>query len=116
MLSPHAPTASSSDLLLSLLLLLLPQLVSEIDKKTGEVKPGVPRFVREGALVIAQLKTARSVCIETFDEMQQLGRFTLRDAGTCVLWDVWHVCMRACGIGLLLVNSKQEFAGVLSVP
>jgi hypothetical protein len=57
------------------------QLVHELDKKTGEVKPGVPRFVREGALVVAQLKTARSVCVETFDDMQQLGRFTLRDAG-----------------------------------
>ena len=58
------------------------QLVHEVDKKTGEPKAGVPRFVREGALVVAQLKTARSVCVETFDDMQQLGRFTLRDAGT----------------------------------
>ncbi len=71
-------------LYLFLLLWVLLQLIHEVDKKTGEAKAGAPRFVREGALVVAQLKVARSVCVETFDDMQQLGRFTLRDAGARV--------------------------------
>jgi len=60
------------------------KLIAEVDKKTGENKPGKPRFVREGSLCVAQLKTARTVCVETFESFQQLGRFTLRDAGRTI--------------------------------
>lgn len=57
------------------------KLIAVIDNDTGESKPGKPRFVREGTRCIAQLKTARAVCLETFETFQQLGRFTLRDGG-----------------------------------
>ena len=58
------------------------KLVAELDKKTGEPKPGPPpRYVKSGALCIAILKTARSICVEKFDVLQQMGRFTLRDEG-----------------------------------
>ena len=57
------------------------QLISEVDKKTGENKPGRPRFVREGSLCVVQLKTAHTLPAETYEVLQQLGRFTLRNAG-----------------------------------
>jgi peptide chain release factor subunit 3 len=58
------------------------KLVAELDKKTGEPKPGgAPRFVKSGALCVAVLKVARSICVEKFDVLQQMGRFTLRDEG-----------------------------------
>jgi len=58
------------------------RLVAELDKKTGEPKPGPPpRFVKSGALCVAIIKTARTICVEKFDVLQQMGRFTLRDEG-----------------------------------
>lgn len=61
------------------------RLVAELDKKTGEPKPGAaPRFVKSGALCVAIIKTNRSICLEKFEVMQQLGRFTLRDEGRTI--------------------------------
>ncbi len=58
------------------------KLVAELDKKTGEPKPGPPpRYVKSGALCVAVLKVARSICVEKFEVLQQMGRFTLRDEG-----------------------------------
>lgn len=58
------------------------KLVAELDKKTGEPKPGPPpRYVKSGALCVAIIKVARSICVEKFDVLQQMGRFTLRDEG-----------------------------------
>jgi peptide chain release factor subunit 3 len=57
------------------------KLVAELDKKTGEAKPGVPppKFMKSGGLCTAILEVPQAICIEKFDSMQQLGRFTLRD-------------------------------------
>jgi peptide chain release factor subunit 3 len=57
------------------------KLVSELDKKTGEAKPGAPppKFMKSGGLCTAILEVPQAICIEKFDSMQQLGRFTLRD-------------------------------------
>ena len=56
------------------------RLVSELDKKTGEPKPGPPpKFVKSQGLCVAVLEVPQNLCIERFDVMQQLGRFTLRD-------------------------------------
>jgi peptide chain release factor subunit 3 len=61
------------------------RLVAELDKKTGEPKPGgAPRFVKSGALCVCVFKAARSICVEKFDVLQQLGRFTLRDEGRTI--------------------------------
>ena len=72
------------------------RLVSELDKKTGEPKPGVPKFIKSQVgrrlfcrrtttrmhhprLCTAILEMTQAVCVEKFEQMPQLGRFTLRD-------------------------------------
>jgi peptide chain release factor subunit 3 len=57
------------------------KLVAEVDKKTGEPKAGAapPRFMKSGGLCIAVLEAAQNLCVEKFEHMQQMGRFTLRD-------------------------------------
>ena len=51
------------------------------DKKTGKPKKGAVKFVREGDTVFARVRVARPICVETFEEFDQFGRFMLRDEG-----------------------------------
>lgn len=53
-----------------------------IDKKTGEKTQVKPRFVRQDQLAIARMEVNGGlICLETFKDFPQMGRFTLRDEG-----------------------------------
>jgi peptide chain release factor subunit 3 len=52
-----------------------------IDKKTGRKSKRPPQFVKQGQKVIARVETSGPICVETFEDYPQLGRFTLRDEG-----------------------------------
>uniref|UniRef100_A0A7N9APA1 G1 to S phase transition 1, like n=1 Tax=Mastacembelus armatus TaxID=205130 RepID=A0A7N9APA1_9TELE len=54
-------------------------LICLVDKKTGEKSKTRPRFVKQDQVCIARLRTAGTICLETFKEFPQMGRFTLRD-------------------------------------
>lgn len=56
-------------------------LICMVDKKTGEKSKTRPRFVKQDQVCIARLRTAGTICLETFKEFPQMGRFTLRDEG-----------------------------------
>uniref|UniRef100_A0A8C5GFI0 Tr-type G domain-containing protein n=1 Tax=Gouania willdenowi TaxID=441366 RepID=A0A8C5GFI0_GOUWI len=43
-----------------------------------------PRFVKQDQVCIARLRAAGVICLETFREFPQMGRFTLRDEGKLV--------------------------------
>uniref|UniRef100_A0A8C4YCC2 G1 to S phase transition 1 n=1 Tax=Gopherus evgoodei TaxID=1825980 RepID=A0A8C4YCC2_9SAUR len=60
-------------------------LICLVDKKSGEKSKTRPRFVKQDQVCIARLRTAGTICLETFKEFPQMGRFTLRDEGktTC---------------------------------
>ncbi|CEG67998.1 Putative Elongation factor Tu GTP binding domain-containing protein [Rhizopus microsporus] len=55
-----------------------------IDKKTGKKSKRPPQFVKQGQKVIARIETAGPLCVEPFNKLPQLGRFTLRDEGKTV--------------------------------
>lgn len=55
-----------------------------IDKKTGKKTRKPPQFVKQGQKCIARIETAGPICLETFEKLPQLGRFTLRDEGKTV--------------------------------
>lgn len=55
-----------------------------IDKKTGKKTRKPPQFVKQGQKAIARIETSGPICIETFEKLPQLGRFTLRDEGKTV--------------------------------
>eukprot|EP00742_Colponemidia_sp_Colp-10_P000620 GILJ01000678.1.p1 GENE.GILJ01000678.1~~GILJ01000678.1.p1 ORF type:complete len:592 (-),score=136.75 GILJ01000678.1:203-1921(-) len=59
------------------------ELLETIDRKTQKKKKK-PMFVKNGAVVVARIQLNQPVCMETFSDMQQLGRFTLRDEGKTV--------------------------------
>lgn len=55
-----------------------------IDRKTGKKTRKPPQFVKQGQKAIARIETSGPICIETFEKLPQLGRFTLRDEGKTV--------------------------------
>jgi len=59
-------------------------LVSQLDKKTGQVIKHKPQFVKNGAVVNCIIECAQPIPIELFIDNPQLGRFTLRDEGKTV--------------------------------
>lgn len=52
-----------------------------MDKKTGDKSKTRPRFVKQDQVCIARLRAAGVICLETFKDFPQMGRFTLRDEG-----------------------------------
>ena len=60
------------------------KLVSVIDRKTGDVVQTRPRFGKQGQTIIARLKTEQPICVETYADFAQLGRFMLRDEGKTI--------------------------------
>lgn len=59
----------------------LKALICLVDKKSGEKSKMRPRFVKQDQVCIARLRTAGTICLETFKDFPQMGRFTLRDEG-----------------------------------
>jgi len=65
----------------------LKQLITLIDRKSGERTQAHPRFIKQDQLAIARfelLQSGSAVCMEPFKRFPQLGRFTLRDEGRTV--------------------------------
>lgn len=55
-----------------------------IDKKTGRRSKRPPPFAKKGQIVVARIEATGPVCMETYEDYPQLGRFTLRDEGKTV--------------------------------
>lgn len=63
-------------------------LMATLDKKTGKKLPQKPRFAKSGDVVIAKLMTKNPVCMEKFETLAQLGRFTIREERTVIVGKV----------------------------
>ncbi|KAL8728106.1 MAG: hypothetical protein Q9166_005631 [cf. Caloplaca sp. 2 TL-2023] len=62
-------------------------LLHKLEKGTGRKSKKPPPFGRQGMAVIARLdviSAAGKVCVETYEDLAQLGRFTLRDQGQTI--------------------------------
>jgi len=60
------------------------RITASIDKKTGARSKKAPMFVKSGAVVTCIIECEQPVCIESFEQSPQLGRFTLRDEGKTI--------------------------------
>ncbi|XP_030840086.1 eukaryotic peptide chain release factor GTP-binding subunit ERF3A [Strongylocentrotus purpuratus] len=60
------------------------KIIALIDKKTGAKTKQRPRFIKQDHVAIARLETTGVLCMETFKEFSQMGRFTLRDEGKTI--------------------------------
>lgn len=55
-----------------------------VDKKTGKKSKSPPKFLKQGDVAIVLIDATQPVCLETYNDYAQLGRFTLRDEGKTV--------------------------------
>lgn len=60
------------------------QLLHKLEKGTNRKSKKPPAFAKKGMKIIAILETAAPVCVERYQDYQQLGRFTLRDQGQTI--------------------------------
>lgn len=60
------------------------ELKHKLEKGTNRKSRKPPAFAKKGMKIIAVLETESPVCIETYEDYPQLGRFTLRDQGTTI--------------------------------
>merc|ERR1712121_493269 len=59
-------------------------LICLVDKKTGEKSKTRPRFIKQDQIAIVRFQSDDVICMETFKDHPQLGRFTLRDEGKTI--------------------------------
>ncbi|KAK5961843.1 translation termination factor GTPase eRF3 PWA37_000724 [Arxiozyma heterogenica] len=60
------------------------KLLHKLEKGTNRKSKRPPAFAKKGMKIIAVLETEAPVCVETYQDYPQLGRFTLRDQGTTI--------------------------------
>ncbi len=60
------------------------EFVAKIDPRNGQIVEEKPKFLKNGDSAIVKIRPLRPLCIETFKEFPELGRFALRDMGTTI--------------------------------
>jgi len=60
------------------------RLISSLDMKTKPPTPKKVKFAKSAAIVIVRIEVEKPICVELFDNVPQLGRFTLRDKGRTI--------------------------------
>lgn len=56
-----------------------------VDKKTGEKTQLKPRFIKQDQVGLARIQVnGGMICLESFKDFPQMGRFTLRDEGKTI--------------------------------
>lgn len=60
------------------------EIEAKLDPRTGQPTEEKPKSIKTGDSAIIIIKPLRALCIETFKEFPELGRFALRDMGTTI--------------------------------
>ncbi|BAP72643.1 eukaryotic peptide chain release factor GTP-binding subunit [Kluyveromyces marxianus] len=63
---------------------VITRLLHKLERGTNRKSKKPPAFAKKGMKIIAVIETQEPVCVETYDDYPQLGRFTLRDQGTTI--------------------------------
>jgi len=60
------------------------RLLELLDKTSGAVAKKNPRSINDSTAALVAIRTEQPICIETFSQNKELGRFTLRDDGQTI--------------------------------
>nr|AGM32604.1 elongation factor 1-alpha (EF1-alpha) protein [Coptotermes formosanus] len=55
------------------------EIISKMDRRSGQVLEANPQFIKSGDAAIIKVKPTKPMCVETFVEYPPLGRFAVRD-------------------------------------
>lgn len=61
------------------------QLLIEYNKKTGKPAKKHPAFAKARAVVAIEITTTEPICVETYEDRPEMGRFTIRDEGKTII-------------------------------
>jgi elongation factor 1-alpha len=60
------------------------EIESKIDPRTGQVAEEKPKSLKTGDSAVVKVQPLRPLCIETFKEFPEVGRFAMRDMGSTI--------------------------------
>jgi elongation factor 1-alpha len=60
------------------------EIISKLDPRTGQPTEEKPKSIKTGDAALVRIQPLRPLCVETFKEFPELGRFAMRDMGTTV--------------------------------
>jgi elongation factor 1-alpha len=60
------------------------EIISKLDPRSGEPVEEKPKSIKVGDAAIVRIQPLRPLCVETFKDFPELGRFALRDMGTTI--------------------------------
>merc|ERR1712100_680455 len=75
------------------------ELNSKMDRRSGKVLEESPKFVKSGDAAMVKLIPSKPMCVESFQEYAQLGRFAVRDMRQTV------------AVGVIKAVNKTEVSG-----
>ncbi|PUA32801.1 MAG: translation elongation factor EF-1 subunit alpha [Zestosphaera tikiterensis] len=60
------------------------EIIGKLDPKTGQIAEKNPQFIKAGESAIMKFKPIKSMVLEKFSDLPQLGRFAMRDMGKTI--------------------------------
>jgi len=63
---------------------VISELTAKIDARSGQTVEEKPKSIKTGDSALVKIRPLRPLCIETFKEFPEMGRFALRDMGTTI--------------------------------
>ncbi|MEE9586035.1 MAG: translation elongation factor EF-1 subunit alpha [Nitrososphaerales archaeon] len=60
------------------------EIIAKLDPRTGQTTEEKPKSVKTGDAAQVRIQPLRPLCLETFKEFPELGRFAMRDMGTTI--------------------------------
>ncbi len=60
------------------------EIIQKIDPRTGQVVEDHPKSIKTGDAALVRMRPLQPICLETFKDFPELGRFALRDSGRTI--------------------------------
>jgi len=76
------------------------EILSKVDRRTGQAVEEVPKNIKNGDAAIVKLTPSKPMCVESFTDFPPLGRFAVRDMRqTVAVGVIKSVAIKAAGSG-----------------
>ncbi|KAK3278935.1 hypothetical protein CYMTET_13158 [Cymbomonas tetramitiformis] len=72
------------------------EIISKVDRRSGQEVEKEPKSLKNGEAAFVRLVPSKPICVESFEENPQLGRFLIRDM------------QRTVAVGIIKCVNKKE--------